>query len=367
MVVLLIVTVPAAALGSPAAQQSGGNFIVSVAGTAVGSIPHQIDLKATQLPSGQLSEVSGFAVSPEDVIQVKRGENLIVSTSPDLMTHQVTVRNIQGIPIDLVQLPSNAWSLQGLLPGIYTLDVNVAMSSSGILGTYETILVILEPDQQLLPPTTIINQITIRQPDGDGGCPGNFTRINGTCQSSSPRKPAPGPVPVTPMPTPTGGCTREDIIEKKYPWCPPSLLDHMPPTPENGMCIGLECRSPPSPTPNPTPTDYCYLPGVGDWWDNPDCREYLENKNSRKPVCTPDGPPCPPCPEGVEAGWCADEDERQDTDDCLRPDGTERYPGCSDPEPVIEEEESADDEDESAGADDNGSSQGGIEEDSQFG
>jgi hypothetical protein len=32
------------ALGTPAAQQSG-NFFVSVAGTAVGSIPHQIDLK----------------------------------------------------------------------------------------------------------------------------------------------------------------------------------------------------------------------------------------------------------------------------------------------------------------------------------
>ena len=31
-------------------------------------------------------------------------------------------------------------------------------------------------------------------------------------------------------------------------------------------------------------------------------------------VCTPDGPPCP---EGVEAGWCADEYERQDIDECL--------------------------------------------------
>jgi hypothetical protein len=41
----------------------------------------------------------------------------------------------------------------------------------------------------------------------------------------------------------------------------------------------------------------------------------LENKNSKRPVCTPDGPECPPCPEGVEAGWCADEDERQDVDD----------------------------------------------------
>jgi hypothetical protein len=128
MVLLLVVMVPAAALGTPAAQQ-GGNFMVSVAGTAVGSIPHQIDLKVTQLPGGQLSQVTGFIVGPEDVVQVKQGENLIVSTSPDLRTHQVTVRNMQGMPIDLVPLPTNAWSLQGLLPGVYTLDVNVAMSS----------------------------------------------------------------------------------------------------------------------------------------------------------------------------------------------------------------------------------------------
>ena len=67
MVILLVVTVPAAAFGTPAAQQ-GGNFLVSVAGTAVGSIPHQIDLKVTQLPGGQLTEVSVFAVSPEDVV-----------------------------------------------------------------------------------------------------------------------------------------------------------------------------------------------------------------------------------------------------------------------------------------------------------
>jgi hypothetical protein len=264
--------VPAAALGTP--TQPGGNFMVSVAGTATGSIPHQIDLKVTQLPGGQLSEVSGFVVSPADVVQIKQDENLIVSTSPDLQTHQVTVTNMQGIPIDLVPLPSSVWSLQGLLPGVYTLDVVVVMSSSGILGTYETILVILEPNQQPLSPTTIISQITIEE---TAECPTNLVLINENCTE--------------------------------------------PPTP-------------PSPTPNPTPTDYCYLPGVGDWWDNPDCREYLENKNSRRPVCTPDGPECPPCPEGVEAGWCADEDERGDFD--CGDEGMENDPRCIDRNPPVD-------------------------------
>ena len=89
-------------------------------------------------------------------------------------------------------LPNNVWSLQGLIPGIYTLDVIVDMSSSGILGTYETILVVLEPNQQPLPPTTIINQITIEQ---NGQCPTNSTLVNGTCQPSPPSGSPPGPGP----------------------------------------------------------------------------------------------------------------------------------------------------------------------------
>jgi uncharacterized membrane protein YgcG len=107
------------------------------------------------------------------------------------MTNKVTVINMQGIPVDLVPLPSNTWSLQGLLPGVYTLNVNVAMSSSGILGTYETILVILEPDQQPLPPTTIINQITIP-------CPGNSTLVDGKCTKPTPNPCPPGTTGVPP-------------------------------------------------------------------------------------------------------------------------------------------------------------------------
>ena len=162
------------------------NFKVSVASTAAGSIPHEIDLKVTQVPGGQLSEVSGFVIGPEDVIQVKQGENLIISTSQNLKAQQVTVRNIQGQQVNLLPLPTNIWSLQDLIPGVYTLDVIVDMSSSGILGTYETILVVLEPGQQPLPPTTVINRITVERSE----CPTNSTLVNGTCI-----KPTPSPVP----------------------------------------------------------------------------------------------------------------------------------------------------------------------------
>jgi uncharacterized membrane protein YgcG len=157
------------------------------------------------------------------VVQVTQGENLIVSTSPDLTTNTVTVTNMQGIPIDLVPLPSNAWSLQDLLPGVYTLNVNVAMSSSGILGTYETILVVLAPDQQPLPPTTIINQITIRP----GGCPPNHTYVNGTCV-----RPTPLPPPPPPPPPP---CDPNDPDPGEECICPEGTTG----TPPN--CIPEEC------------------------------------------------------------------------------------------------------------------------------
>jgi hypothetical protein len=234
--ILLVVMVPAAALGTPAAQQ-GGNFMVSVAGTAVGSIPHQIDLKVTQLPGGQLSEVTGFIVGPEDVVQVKQGENLIVSTSADLRTNKVTVINMQGIPVDLVPLPSNVWSLQGLLPGVYMLDVNVAMSSSGIFGTYETILVILQPNQQPLPPTTIISQITI---EDSLDCPGNSTLVNGSCVEPPPRPPPPPPPPP---------CDPEEEVfvcpegtTGTPPNCIPLICDVEEPPPE--------CKEPPTECPD---------------------------------------------------------------------------------------------------------------------
>jgi hypothetical protein len=229
-----------------------GSFQVSVAGTAAGSIPHQIDPKATQLPGGQLSEVSDFVISPEDVVQVKQGENIIVSTSPELSTHKVTVINVQGTSIDLLPLPSGVWSTQGLLPGVYTLNVIVDMSSSGIAGTYETILVILAPNQKPVPPTTVINRISIELRER---CPTNSTLVNGTCQIP----PSGGP----------GTNDTEPIVCPMYIYYgkDPCAFDYIPPN-ENGECpedhefvnedtgcVPEWFLNPPAiiPTPSPTP------------------------------------------------------------------------------------------------------------------
>jgi len=94
-------------------------------------------------------------------VQVKQGENIMVTTSENLKVNNVKVRNVQGQQVNLLPLPNNLWSLQSLVPGVYLLDVIVDMSSSGILGVYETVLVILQPDQTPLPPTTVINQVRI--------------------------------------------------------------------------------------------------------------------------------------------------------------------------------------------------------------
>ena len=150
---------PAGVFGTPTAQQ--GEFTVSAAGTAAGSILHEIPLKMTQIPGGQLSETTGFVINPESVVQVKQGENIMVTTSENLKVNNVKAKNVQGQQVDLIPLPNNIWSLQNLVPGVYLLDVIVDMSSSGILGIYETVLVILQPDQTPLPPTTVINQVRI--------------------------------------------------------------------------------------------------------------------------------------------------------------------------------------------------------------
>jgi hypothetical protein len=145
LLIVLVSIFPAGVFATPVAQQ--GNFKVSVTGTAPGSVPHDVALKVTQIPGGQLSETTGFAITPESVVQVKQGENITVTTSENLKVKNVKAKNVQGQQVDLIPLPNNIWSIQNLVPGVYLLDVIADMSSSGILGVYETVLVILQPDQ----------------------------------------------------------------------------------------------------------------------------------------------------------------------------------------------------------------------------
>ena len=238
----MVSLLPAGVFATPVAQQ--GNFKVSVAGTAPGSIPHDIALKVTQIPGGQLSEATGFAISPESVVQVKQGENIIVTTSENLKVNNVKAKNVQGQQVDLTPLPNNLWSLQNLVPGVYLLDVIVDMSSSGILGVYETVLVILQPDQTPLPPSTVINQLSIiienGPPEPPTPCPPEV-QVNGVCPPSpEPPTPCPPDAPENEVCPPT-----DEITPVPEPPCPPETM-------ENGVCPPTDEITP---VPEPPPPD----------------------------------------------------------------------------------------------------------------
>jgi hypothetical protein len=50
LIVILFVPVPAVVFGTPVPQQT--DFKVNVTSSTVGSIPHELDLKLTQIPGG---------------------------------------------------------------------------------------------------------------------------------------------------------------------------------------------------------------------------------------------------------------------------------------------------------------------------
>jgi hypothetical protein len=245
ILVVLVSLLPAAALATPLAQQ--GNFKVSVAGTAAGSVPHEIALKMTQIPGGQLSETTGFSIKPESVMQVKQGENLMVTTSENLKFNNVKAKNVQGQQVNLLPLPNNIWSLQNLVPGVYLLDVIVDMSSSGILGIYETVLVILQPDQTPLPPSTVINQLSIFIENGFGS-DDNDTRPPPPDQNiTTPEpEPIPGPGPPPNETDPIICPLNAEGIEVCPPTDEPSPVPEPPPEcPEAGPEICGEETPPP--------------------------------------------------------------------------------------------------------------------------
>ena len=88
-----------------------------------------------------------------------------------------------------------------------------------------------------------------------------------------------------------------------YPTPTPLTLTPIPPT--DKKCPEDTYGTPPGCIPV---TDYCYLPGIGDWWDNPVCKDYLENKY--KTIAPPPpslSPPCAPDADGNEI--CPPSDE----------------------------------------------------------
>lgn len=215
---VLVSLLPSGIFATPLAQQ--GNFKVSVTGTAPGSIPHEIAQKVTQIPGEQRSEATGLTINPESVMQVNQGENIMVTTNENLKVNNVKVQNVQGQQVELIPLPNNLWSLQNLVPSVYLLDVIVDTSSSGILGVYETVLVILQPDQTPPPPSTVINQVSI------------LIETKFSFEENDTETPSPMPEPPSPSP-----CYFDPTLEECQPIegrCPPGFSFN-----ENEQCIPI--------------------------------------------------------------------------------------------------------------------------------
>lgn len=119
---------------------------------------------------------SGFQVKPESVVQVSQGGNLLVVTEPRNNVDNVKVTDGGGKITKLVNTNGDTFSLSGIAPGVYTLDVIANMPNSDARAAYETILVILSPGQSPQDPTQIIQkvkvitEIDIDFDDYDDGC-----------------------------------------------------------------------------------------------------------------------------------------------------------------------------------------------------
>ncbi|CAN5179144.1 hypothetical protein BH18THE2_BH18THE2_14570 [soil metagenome] len=156
---VILTTIFAAILPQTVIAQQGGPKVL-----VVGDTIHELDLKATQNANGQVSPISGFAINPESVVQVKQGQNILVFTTPtgNEKIEKVKVTNTEGKITELLPLQNNQWSLSGLSIGAYVLDVIVNTSNGK--NAYETVLTIIEPNHRPLTKTEttyIVNQLGI--------------------------------------------------------------------------------------------------------------------------------------------------------------------------------------------------------------
>jgi hypothetical protein len=163
----LILLVPASALilteteAQPQSQPQSKVFAVGNDMTV-----SELPLKATQSQNGRVTQVSNFVIEPRGVVQLTQGQNLIVFTgaSDPITIDNVKVTNERGqtTRLPLLPLQLNTYSLAGLNTGVYILDVIVNNLQDNSKGVYETVLVILAPNQQPIQPATAINQIIVK-------------------------------------------------------------------------------------------------------------------------------------------------------------------------------------------------------------
>lgn len=142
-------------------QASGNNQLPNIfATTPDAAAPHQIPLKVIIIRQGsEISQVTGFTIVFTNVIQIPQNGSMIIISAAQDPSFQITnakLKNTANVFFDQPLTAQNTFSLQGIPTGVYTLDV--IGQQGNIHGAYETILVILAPNQPITEQTRKVIQ-----------------------------------------------------------------------------------------------------------------------------------------------------------------------------------------------------------------
>ena len=303
-----------------------------------GNSIHDLNIKASEGPNGQVIPISGFTIDPEDVVLLRAGQNLNVMTSTNepQRINNVKIVNQAGQFIELQPLQLGTWSLAGIVPGIYLLDIIVDTPDSSSNVAYETVLVILAQGQQPLPLTQYITMVQTVKVKVDV----IFTKVKldlkRICQlnPNDARCPKPGPDGNCP---PGWGLNDDDQCVPSGP-CPSG--HHRPNDDETGRCVPEKDLKQCEDGSRAHPDDQCPEEPIT-------CDEgfALDSNDICRPICD--------TTEVTDGGTCVDEG---DPDDC-EPGYVDRGFGCEleqpedgfiDPGPLFGSDEEASDEEDAA-------------------
>jgi hypothetical protein len=143
-----------------------------------------MELKAVN-DDGVTKPVSGFVISPENVVAVEQNGKATVFSTFSLAFSGARISDIGGNP-RIIPISTNGEVSFATLPaGVYTLDVIVDDRLA-----YESIINIgQQPQQQVNQVINSVNQRTDISVTNTFTCPVNSTLVNGTCVPSTPTPP----------------------------------------------------------------------------------------------------------------------------------------------------------------------------------
>jgi uncharacterized membrane protein YgcG len=317
----------------PSGFASTTSDVYIVSGDANAEVKN-MELKAVN-DGGVTKPVSGFVISPDNVVSVEQNGKVTVFSTFSLAFSGARISDIGGNPRIIPISTNGEVSLATLPAGVYTLDVIVDDRLA-----YESIINIgQQPQQQVNQIINTINQRTDVSIFPRPPCPTNSTLVNGTCIPSPPpinnfTIPLPnGTFPNGTIPAPNGTLPNGTIPISNLTGLTPPLTNQTEPTPGTNQTEPTPGTNQTEPTP----------PSSDGGDDNQTAFSEPPLECPEGEQVTPDGLSCEPIPEE-----CAE--------------GEELVDGQCEPVPI--EEDTADEEisGDEGGGDEGGGDEGGGDE-----